>query len=146
MTWPEKSIGIHCEKPPQSFAGRTKEQFVLSSWSGNGPVKSFSCRNQTMRAQAVHYPSHGLHPAASPRFIICPGAKFWQRFSFETPFTIWGQLKTSSKTKSLQTGTETRALLLFIWLPVGCFCWTLQRSHCKFCCKLCCRSLWYKSL
>lgn len=40
-----------------------------------------------MHAQAVHYPSHGLPPAASPRQHI-PGHQSLTGLSFETPLRI----------------------------------------------------------
>lgn len=61
MTRPEKSIGIHCEETPlRASPPEQKDNSAPSSWSGNSPVKSFSCRNQTAHAWAVHYPSHGF--------------------------------------------------------------------------------------
>lgn len=61
MTRPEKSIGIHCEETPlRASPPEQKDNSAPSSWSGNSPVKSFSCRNQTAHAGAVHYPSHGF--------------------------------------------------------------------------------------
>lgn len=57
MTWPEKSIGICCEKPPQSFTKRTKEQQC--------------CRAETVMAQWSHSPG-GSKPCVLKRGIIHP--------------------------------------------------------------------------
>lgn len=128
MTWPEKINRNSLWETPSEHHCQNKRT-IQSSWSGNSPVKSFSWRNQAMRAQAVHYPSHGLPPPARqpppapPPLIANPATEFCAVF-WNTIYKFEGIQKQEAEWKVC---TETIAAGLFC-PPHSCHCWTLQRS------------------
>lgn len=121
--------------PPELHYQNNKNNSVLSSWSSNSSVKSFSCRKQTMSSQLVHYPSRGLPLAARPPLPLSSHAGMANSesiFLWQMIYNLRPVEKQAVAWKVCRKAKQQKVFVLGFWQLASSFCWTLQRSYFHF--------------